>query len=75
MENEMGLTCKTQDMRNEYKILVGTPEGKRPLGGTRRINRVWRCALDSSGSGRDRRLTLLNTVMNLRVPYSGKLIC
>jgi hypothetical protein len=50
------------EMRNAYKILVGKPEGKRPLGRPRcrgddiiRMdlwgNRVGRCELDSSGSG------------------------
>jgi hypothetical protein len=50
------------EMRSLYKILVGKPEGKRPLG---RRKRRWednirmdlreigwgRCGLDSSGSG------------------------
>jgi hypothetical protein len=28
--------CITGEMRNSYKILVGKPEGKRPLGRPRR---------------------------------------
>jgi hypothetical protein len=46
-------------MRNAYKILVGKPEGKRPLrrpkhrweDNIKMGNRVWRTGLDSSGSG------------------------
>jgi hypothetical protein len=47
-------------MKNAYKILIGKPEGKRPLGRPRRRwedirmdqrERVRRCGLDSSGSG------------------------
>jgi len=49
------------EMRNVFKILVGKPEGKRPLGRRRRWVdnirmdireiRVGDCGLDSSGSG------------------------
>jgi hypothetical protein len=48
-------------MRNAYKILVGKPEGKRPLRRTMRRqedmrkdlreSRVGKCGLDASGSG------------------------
>jgi hypothetical protein len=32
-ENEMGRACSTNgEKRNEYRFLVGKPEGKRPLG-------------------------------------------
>jgi hypothetical protein len=31
-ENEMCRSCSTKGERNAYKILVGNPEGKRPLG-------------------------------------------
>jgi hypothetical protein len=31
-EDEMGRSCSTNWTWNEYKILVGKPEGKRPLG-------------------------------------------
>jgi hypothetical protein len=55
-------TCSTRaEIRITYKILVGKPEGKRPLGGpwskcednirTCQVNRVGRCGLNSSGSG------------------------
>jgi hypothetical protein len=49
-------------MRNVYKVLVGKPEGKRPLRRPghmlkdnikidHRGNRVWGCGLESSSSG------------------------
>ena len=65
--------------RGVYKVLVGKPEGKRPLGRPRRIwvNNI-RMDLQEVGSGymewiglaqdRDRRRTLVSAVMNLRVP-------
>jgi hypothetical protein len=49
------------EVRGAYNILVGRPEGRRPLGRPRRKwednkngyygNRVWGCGLDSFGSG------------------------
>jgi hypothetical protein len=50
------------EVRGAYKILVGRPEGRRPLGRPRRRwednikmdlreIRVWGCGLDSLGSG------------------------
>jgi hypothetical protein len=37
MEDEMGRVCSTiGEKRNAYRILVGKPEGKRPLGRRRR---------------------------------------
>ena len=62
-----------------YRVLVGKPEGKRPLG-RRRRRRVdnFRTDLQEVGCGymdwiglaqdRDRWRTLLSAVMNLRVP-------
>jgi hypothetical protein len=39
-ENEMGGACSMYgEMRNAYKILVGKPEGKRPLGRIRQMGR------------------------------------
>jgi hypothetical protein len=52
----MGRSCSTQgEKRNAYRILVGTPEGKRPLG---RPRRRW---VDNIRMD-------LNLVLNLRVP-------
>ena len=62
-----------------YRVLVGKPEGKRPLG---RPRRTWedniKMDLQEVGCGgmdwiklaqdRDRWLALVNAVMNLRVP-------
>jgi hypothetical protein len=64
---------------NAYRILVGKPEGKRPPGRSR--NR-WVCNVKMDFRGlewggmdwidlaqdRDQRRSLMNTVMNLRVP-------
>jgi hypothetical protein len=68
-----------REKRNAYEILVGNPEGKRPLG---RPRRMWvdsvKIDLRERGWGgmdwiylaqdRDQWRTLVNTVMNLRVP-------
>jgi hypothetical protein len=67
------------EVRGAYNILVGRPEGRRPLG---RPRRRWedniKMYLRGIGFGdvdwihwaqdRDRWLALVNTVMNLRVP-------
>jgi hypothetical protein len=44
----MGRACSANREKNEYRILVGKPEGKRPLGrprrgwvGNRRIDLRW----------------------------------
>jgi hypothetical protein len=62
-EDEMHIACSThRRMKKTYKILVGKPEGKRPLGRPGRRwddiivmdlkgQRVGRCGHDSSGSG------------------------
>ena len=73
------LNLLTQQERGAYRVLVGKPEGKRPLG---RPRRRWedniRMDLQEVGCGymdwiglaqdRDRWRTLLSAVMNLRVP-------
>jgi hypothetical protein len=67
------------EKRNAYRILVGKPEGKRPLGRPRRIC-VDNIKIDLRDIGwdgmdlidllqdRDQWRVLVNTVMNLRVP-------
>jgi hypothetical protein len=64
--------------QNAYRILVGKPEGKRPLGGPRRRWDDIRMDRREIGWGgmdwidlaqdRDQWRALVNTVMNLRVP-------
>jgi hypothetical protein len=51
---------------NAYIILAGKPEGKGPLGGPRR--RWGGVELIELAKERDLWKTLVNTVMNLRVP-------
>jgi hypothetical protein len=65
--------------RNANRILVGKPEGKRPLGRPRRrwVDNIKRDIREIGWDGmdwidltqdRDQWRTLVNTVMNLRVP-------
>jgi hypothetical protein len=76
----MGRECSTNlGKRNAYSILVGKPEGKRPLGRPRRrwVNNIkmnlreigWD-GMDWIGMAQDRDQwrALMNTVMNFRVP-------
>jgi hypothetical protein len=74
-----GQVARIGEVRGAYNILVGRPEGRRPLG---RPRRVWedniKIDLREIGFGdvdwihwvqdRDRWRALVNTVMNLRVP-------
>jgi hypothetical protein len=66
------------EKRNAYRLLVGKPEGKRPLGRPRRrwVDNV-RMDLEEVGWGddwiglakdRNRWRALVNSVLNLRVP-------
>jgi hypothetical protein len=76
----MGRACSTNVAKsNAYRILVGKPEGKRPLGRPRcrcvdNINMDLREIgwgnMDWIDLAQDRNLwrALVNTVMNLRVP-------
>jgi hypothetical protein len=60
--DEMGRTCSAdREMRKAYQILIEKPEGKKPLGRSRRRwednikmdlgKECWRVDLDSSGFG------------------------
>jgi hypothetical protein len=81
----MGHVARMGDKRNVYRLLVGKPEGKRPLGRPRRrrVDNIWR-DLREVGWGdvdwicqaqdRNRWRALVNSVVNLRVPLNaGKL--
>jgi hypothetical protein len=78
-ENEMGKACSTNgEKRNAYRIL-GKPEGKRPLGRSRRrwvdnikidLREIGWDGMDwiDLAQVRDQWRALVNTVMNFRVP-------
>jgi hypothetical protein len=82
----MGGSCRTNgEKRNAYRLLVGKPEGKRPLDGPRRrwvanirmdLGEVGWGDVDWIGPAQDRNRwrALVNSVLNLRVPRkAGKL--
>jgi hypothetical protein len=63
--------------KNAYKILVGKPEGKRPLGRPRHrwednikmdLREMGWGGMDWTDQDRGQRRALMNTVMNFRVP-------
>jgi hypothetical protein len=72
--------CSTHgEKRNAYRILVGKPEGRRPLGRTRRrwVDNIKIDLRETGWDGvdwvdlahdRDQWRALVNTVMNFRVP-------
>jgi hypothetical protein len=74
-----GHVARVGEERGVYRVFVGKPEGKRPLGRPRRrwVDNI-RMDLQEVGCGyvhwirlaqvRDRWRTLVNAVMNLRVP-------
>jgi hypothetical protein len=76
-----GHVARMGEVRGAYKILVGRPEGKRPLG---RPRRRWEDNIKTDlreigfgdvdwilwAQGRDRWRALVDTVMDLRVPYN-----
>jgi hypothetical protein len=76
----MGKECSTNGVeRTAYRIMVGKPEGKRPLGrpGRRWVDNMKMVLRERRSNGmdgidlvqdRDQWMALLNTAMNLRVP-------
>jgi hypothetical protein len=71
------------EKRNVCRILVGKPEGKRPLGRPRRrwVDNIKMYLREIEWDGedwinlaqdRDQWRALVNTVMNLRVPYNAE---
>jgi hypothetical protein len=73
-----GHVARMEEEKNVYKVLMGKPEGKRPLGRPRRrwedgigmdLRKIGWGSLEwiQLAQDRDRWRTLVNTVMNLRV--------
>jgi hypothetical protein len=56
--------------RNAYRILVGMPEGKRPLGRPMNLREIGWDGVDwiDMAQDRDQWRALVNTALNLRVP-------
>jgi hypothetical protein len=74
-----GHVARMGEKRNAYRLLVGEPEGKRPLGRSRRrwvdnirmdLGEVGWGVVDWVGLAQDRNRwrALVNSILNLRVP-------
>jgi hypothetical protein len=74
-----GHVARMGEKRNVYRLLVGKPEGKRPLGRLRSrwmdnikmdLSEIGLSVVDWTGLAQDRYRwrALVNSVMNLRVP-------
>jgi hypothetical protein len=74
-----GHLARMEENRNEYRLLVGKPDGKRPLGRKRHrlVDNIEMDLLEIGWGGvdwivlaldRDKWRALVNAVMNLRVP-------
>jgi hypothetical protein len=73
----MGGACRTNGKRNAYKLLVGKPEGKRPLGRPKhrwvdniKMDLLGRVDVDWIGlaQNRDKWRAIMNSVLNLWFP-------
>ena len=78
-----GRVARMGERRGAYSVLLGKPEGKRPLGRPRcRREDNIRMDIQEVGCGgmewidlareRDRWRDVVNAVMNLRVPYNAR---
>ena len=78
-----GHVARMGERRGVYRVLVGKPEGKRPLGGPRRrwgdnvemylqeVGLGGHMDWIDLAQGRDRWCALVNAIMNLRVPSNA----
>jgi hypothetical protein len=82
----VGHVARMREKRNAYRILVGIPKGKRPLGRSRcrRVENIKMGLRDIGWDGmdwidlaqnRDQWRALVNTLMNLQVPQKLLSIC